>query len=139
LGGTGGRNKRSEEFRVQYTQRFASMQNRQWGGGKEGEWVMRGNRLDLIRGERVELTTVTLVPSDEIGSLMRGRTGGEGEDKEKEMRESTENGVSVEGEYMFTQAVGRFTRGAEKVGYYKGLRVGNVKEQLHMRAKQEKV
>jgi hypothetical protein len=100
---------------------------------------MRGNRLDLIRGERVELTTVTLVPSNEIGSLMRGRTGGEGEDEEKEMRESTENGVSVEGEYTFTQAVGKFTRGAEREGYYKGLRVGNVKEQLQMRARQEKV
>jgi hypothetical protein len=113
LAGTGGRTKGNEECRVQYTQSFASMQNRQWGGEKEGEWVMRGNRLDLIRGERVELTTVTLVPSDEIGSLMRGRTGGAGEDEEKEMRESTKNNVSVEGEYTFTQAVGKFTRRAK--------------------------
>jgi hypothetical protein len=30
------------------------------------------------------------------------------------MRESTENGVSVEEEYTFTQAKGRFTRGAEE-------------------------
>jgi hypothetical protein len=37
------------------------------------------------------------------------------------------------------QAVGRVTRGAEREGYYKGLRVGNVKEQLQMRARQEKV
>jgi hypothetical protein len=76
--------------------------------------VMRGNRLDLIRGERVELTTVTLVPSEEIGKIMRSRTGREGEEEDKEMRESMENGIPVGAEFTFTQAVGRFTSGAEK-------------------------
>jgi hypothetical protein len=70
---------------------------------------------------------------------MRVKTGGEGEEEEKEMRENTENGISVEGEFTFTQAVGKFTREAEKECYYKGQRVGNVKEQLQMRSKQENV
>jgi hypothetical protein len=57
----------------------------------------------------------------------------------KERRESTENGVSVEGEFTFTVAVGRFLREAEKEGYFKEQRVGNVKEQLQMRSRQENV
>jgi hypothetical protein len=67
LAGTGGRNRGNEECRIQYTQCFASMKNRQLEMKKEGEWGMRGNRLDLVKGERVELTTTTMIPSEEIG------------------------------------------------------------------------
>jgi hypothetical protein len=45
----------------------------------------------------------------------------------------------VEDEFIFTMAVGRFFRKAEKEGYFKGQRVGNVKEQLQMRSRQENV
>jgi hypothetical protein len=38
---------------------------------------------------------------------------------------------------MFTIGVGRFTREAEKEGYFPGQRVGNVKDQLLKRSRYE--
>jgi hypothetical protein len=35
---------------------------------------------------------------------MWSKTGGEGEEEDKEMRGNTENGISVEGEFTFIQA-----------------------------------
>jgi hypothetical protein len=55
----------------------------------------RGNRLGLVKGDRVELLTTTKVPSEEIGGMMRKKGGSQGEDDEREHGESAENEVSV--------------------------------------------
>ena len=59
------------------------------------------------------------------------------DDEEKTRRESFEKGVSIEGEYAFVSAVGRFTKKAIKEGSFTGRPVGNVKEQLENRARVE--
>jgi hypothetical protein len=54
-------------------------------------------------------------------------------------RISTENGVSVEAEYTYSSAIGRYTEKAKKEGRYKGREIRNVAEQLKMRARFEGV
>ena len=58
----------------------------------------------------------------------------EEESVEAERRGSFEKGPSVEGEYVFTKAVGSYSRAAIKEGSFKGRPIGNVKEQLAARA-----
>jgi hypothetical protein len=67
---------------------------------------------------------------------MREKERGDIED-ERRGRESTECGVSVEGEYTFISAVLQFTRMARNEEYFKGERIRNVREQLAMRARLE--
>ena len=74
----------------------------------------------------------------EIGRMLEEKgIGGMEEEFEQEKRSSFARGVSVEAEYCFTNAVGRFTKEALKEGSYKGNIVGNVKEQLAARARVE--
>jgi hypothetical protein len=112
---------------------FASMKNRMWEGGKEEEWRLRGNRLDLVRGGRMELQLRVLEPAGEIGKMMRDKEGDD--EEERKGRESNECGVSVEGEYTFTMGVSKFSRMARNEDYFMGERVRNVREQLAMRAR----
>ena len=58
----------------------------------------------------------------------------EEESVEAERRGSFEKGPSVEGEYVFTKAVGSYSRAAIKEGSFKGRPIGKVKEQLAARA-----
>jgi hypothetical protein len=51
--------------------------------------------------------------------------------------ESEVNGISIEGEFAFTKAVGEFLREEVREGGYKGNYVLNVKEQLKMRTLRE--
>ena len=62
---------------------------------------------------------------------------GEEEEYEQKRRSSCKRGVSVEAEYAFTNAVSKYTREAVKEGSYKGIVVGNIKEQLLARARLE--
>jgi hypothetical protein len=136
LAKTAGNRTGDDLFTVQYSRTFASMRNRMWEGENEGEWKLRGNRLDLVKGGRLEVQLRTLEPAREIGGLMRGREGGDCEE-ERRGRESTDFGVSVESEYTFTTAISRFTRMARNEEYYLGGRIRNVREQMAMRARFE--
>ena len=115
---------------------FASMTRKE--SVKEGEvkeWLNRGNKIEMIRGEKKEVMLRSLQPSKEIRKLLesKGRFGEE-EEYEQKRRSSFERGVSVEAEFVFTNAVSKFTREAVKEGSYNGIVVGNVKEQLLARA-----
>jgi hypothetical protein len=92
----------------------------------------------MVRGDRRELIVYTPREPEEIGKLLakRGRIG-ENEDEERENRKSVENGVSVEAEYKFSSAIGRYSKIAKEEGRYKGAIVRNIAEQLKMRARFE--
>ena len=96
------------------------MSNRE--SSKEGEergWRIRGNRVDLVRGERKEVELKSMLPARGIGKMLeeRGMCGID-EEFEQEKRCSFSKGVSVEAEYCFANAVGKFTREALKEGSY---------------------
>jgi hypothetical protein len=91
----------------------------------------------LGEGGKSGMTPTIVIPSEEIRGFMKKRTGRTGEEEDKKRRKSTENGVSVEGEFTFTMAVGRFLREVDKERYFKEQIVGNMKEQLQMRSRQE--
>jgi hypothetical protein len=135
LSKTGGSERGDERVEVSYVRQFASMKNRMWVAGLEGDWRGRGNRLDLEKGNRVEVELRMVEPPKGIGRLMRN----EGRDTEEERvgRESVEHGISVEGEFAFASAIANFTRKAREEEYFHGERVRNVREQLGMRARVE--
>jgi hypothetical protein len=78
------------------------------------------------------------VEPEEIGRIMesRGKVGDILEE-ERESRKSSENGVSIEGEYAFSMAISRYSKVATEEGRYKGSVVKNITEQLRMRARYE--
>ncbi len=103
---------------------------------------MRGNTLTMLRGDRVEWELGGAMPAREIKRMMSTEKGGNS--VERERRESFEQGVSVEGEFAFTQAIGRFCRTSVGDGTFKGNYQFNLKEQMTKRAnwggwKEEKV
>ena len=102
---------------------------------EEREWSNRGNKVEMVRGEKKEVMLQSLQPAKEIRKLLesKGRFGEE-EEYEQKRRSSFERGVSVEAEFAFTNAVSKYTREAVKDGSYKGIVVGNIKEQLLARA-----
>ena len=110
------------------------MTNRGWAED-DREWRIKGNRVVFVRGDRKEVVIKHLMPSEEIGKMMRSK-GKEIEEEsvEAERRGSFEKGPSVEGEYEFSKAVGGYNRAAIKEGSFKGRPIGNVKEQLAVRA-----
>ena len=118
---------------------FASMMNKEKRKeGEDGEWSNRGNKVELIRGEKKEVMLRSLRPVKEIRKLLESKGKfGEEEEYEQKRRSSFERGVSVEAEFAFTNAVSRYTREAVKEGSYNGIVVGNVKEQLLARARLE--
>jgi hypothetical protein len=128
LGKTAGCKVGDDLVTVQYTRVFASMKNRMWEGGKEEEWRLRGNRLDLARGGRVELQLRVLEPAGEIGKMMREKDGDD--EDERKGRESNEYGVSVEGEFTFSMGVSKFSRVAKNEDYFMGERVRNVRARV---------
>ena len=87
-----------------------------------------------MRGERKEVVLRHLVPSEEIGKMLREKGKDAEEDvEEAERRGSFEKGPSVEAEFAFTRAVGAYSRVAVKEGSFKGRPIGNVKDQLAQR------
>ena len=121
---------------VIYRPCFASMTSKEKRKeGEEREWSNRGNKVEIVRGEKKEVMLRSLQPVKEIRKLLESK-GRFGEEKEYEQkrRSSFERGVSVEAEFAFTNAVSKYTREAVKEGSYRGIVVGNIKEQLLARA-----
>ena len=107
-----------ESTKVIYRPSFASMTAKD--GVEEGEergGRNRGNRVDIVRGERKEVELRSLLPAKQIRRMLEEKGLG-GEDEEYE--QGVLGGVSVEAEYCFTNAVGKFSREALKEGSYKG-------------------
>jgi hypothetical protein len=76
----------------------------------------------------------------EIEKLMANAEEGMEKDRRdegKKMRDSFEEGVSVEAEYAFTKAVGEFCKEAVREGSFKGNYVFNLKEQMGKRTSVE--
>jgi hypothetical protein len=94
----------------------------------------------MLTGERVETSLHAAEVPREIERL-KTRGGGERMETENAERvdrnESEENGISIEGEFAFTKAVGEFLKEEVREGGYKGNYVLNVKEQLKMRTLRE--
>jgi hypothetical protein len=122
--GTGGR-RRGDDY---YEQEFASIQNRgrggewEWEKGTKGIWTAKGNRLDLNmdmdmdKGDRVNVETRVLEAPREIRELLSEKGGVRENEEEKKGRESSEDGISVEREFTFTSAVGRFSTTVHRQG-----------------------
>jgi hypothetical protein len=91
--------------------------------------------LRFVEGGRIETTVRAASGTGEL-ERMQNRKGGEGE---KELGESMKrtrcenNGVSMEGEFVFTRAVGEFLREEVRNGTFKGNYMLNLKEQMRMR------
>jgi hypothetical protein len=87
-----------------------------------------GNKLTLLRGERVEWAPRGALPAREIKRMMKNQMGeregvqgqpqnaNKGEAEKK--RETFAGVISVEGEFTFTKAVGAFCREAKKMGNF---------------------
>ncbi len=71
----------------------------------------RGNTLTLIKGERRESEFERVLPAREIGKMKADESN-----EEKKGREDFGNGISVEGEFAFTKALGEFCRASVKEG-----------------------
>ena len=91
--------------------------------------------MDYVRGDRKEVIIRHLMPSEEIGKMMREK-GKEVEEESEEAvkRKSFERGPSVESEFRFTKAVIGYNKMAIKEGSFKGRQIGNAREQLASRA-----
>jgi hypothetical protein len=106
-------------------------------GGLNGI-VHRGNVLTEVSDERKEVIFSKACPAKEI-ERMRSENGDarvrddEDEEGERERGDVT-NGVSVEGEFAFTRAVGDFCRKAVRAGRYRGNYRFNLKGQMEQRA-----
>ncbi len=93
---------------------FLKLQARQ--GGKEGGLRDRGNVLTYVGGERMEVAVGVALPGRELGKLV-GEKGGE---VERVMRETFENGVSVEAEFAFMKGVAEYCKKAVREGNFRG-------------------
>ncbi len=94
--------------------------------------VPRGNVLTGLSDERKEVVFGRVLPAREIERMKS--VNAECREKDQEMDEEGEKergdfskGVSVEGEFAFTKAVGEFRRGAVRAGRYKGNYCFNLK------------
>jgi hypothetical protein len=107
---------------------------------KVGAKELKRYNLELIKGERREVIEYMPSAPEEIRELLERRGKNMREDEEERLtRICTDNGISVESEYTFSTAVGRFTQIAKDEGRFKGKVIKNVAEQLKMRARFEGV
>jgi hypothetical protein len=92
----------------------------------------RGNVLTMACDDRKEVFFSKASPAKEIERMRSGKEtdGGEGEKE----RGDFSKGVSIEGEFAFTKAVGEFCRRAVKEGRYRGNYRFNLKGQMEQRA-----
>jgi hypothetical protein len=109
---------------------------------KTGSEDRKGEGLTLLTGDRIETHLHAAEAPREIERLrtkgttdrMEVESGG----SENENRNDSEvNGISIEGEFAFTKAVGEFLKEEVREGGYKGNYVLNVKDQLRMRTLRE--
>jgi hypothetical protein len=93
--------------------------------------LSRGNTLTLIRGDRREIVFKKVLPAKEIGRMTG--TSAESEEEKKERGEFG-NGISIEGEFAFTKAVGDFCKVAVSKCRFKVNYRFNLKGQMKQRA-----
>ncbi len=111
--------------------------------------ISEGNVLVELGKEREEWRVKGLKPAREIKRMMESNEGrGEGSqrmdlDNEKEGKEGEEwvrgnfdGGISVEGKFAFTKAVGAVCKEAVWEGRFKGNYKFNLREQIEQRAKE---
>jgi hypothetical protein len=97
----------------------------------------RGNTLTLMKGERKESEFERVLPAREIGRMEGAVPKGEERESEKKEREDFGKGISVEGEFAFTRALGDFCRASVKEGTYKGNYRFNLKGQMEKRSMED--
>jgi hypothetical protein len=93
--------------------------------------------MRMVEGERTEMYVCAATVSNEMEKLMKGERVGGGEAKDERKTKSEKNGVSLEGEFVFSKAVGEFLRLEVKGGSFRGNYLLNLKEQLRMRCMRE--
>jgi hypothetical protein len=97
----------------------------------------RGNKLTLMKGERKETVFEKAMPARGLARMnKKGKDGTDLDEEERRERESFDEGISVEGEFAFTQAIGEFCRGAVSGGRYKGNYRFNLRGQMEERARE---
>ncbi len=95
----------------------------------------------LVEGGRTETVVQPAGMTSEMLKLRGGRQETEKglRDEERRAKKTTceKNGVSMEGEFVFSRAVGEFLKEEVRVGAFKGNYVLNLKDQLRMRCTRE--
>jgi hypothetical protein len=125
--------KQNQEGWIQYKPSFVKTEVRKDERSRVGK-----RTLEMIRGERREIKVSVPTEPEEIGRIMENRRKvGDILEEERQSRKSSENGVSIEGEYTFSMAISRYSKVATEEGRYKGSVVKNITEQLRMRARYE--
>ena len=140
LAATGGEDREKDiSGRTIYNPRFIVQRQRSVGAGG---WRSGGARgMELVElGDRIrDIEVRRMLPSTGLGRLEEVDDEMEdcGREEERRVRESFENGVSMEGEFAFGKAVGEFCRQAVREGSYRGNYVLNLREQMEQRAARE--
>jgi hypothetical protein len=97
--------------------------------------------LRLVVGERTETVVRAATRTNEMAKLMgcenKRVEGSVQESEEMEKMMSEKNGGSVEGEFVFSRAVGEFLKEEVRAGSFKGNYMLNLKEQIKMRCRRE--
>jgi hypothetical protein len=98
----------------------------------------RQNRTVTKTGERTETVVRAACVTGEIDRMVGGGKG-EGGSGEAGKKQTTceKNGISVEGEFVFSKAVGEFLREEVRVGAFKGNYMLNLKDQMRVRCQRE--
>jgi hypothetical protein len=104
------------------------------------EKVRGGSKL--VEGDRMESTVRAACVTKEMvkmmgGDLTGGKVGGKGGKGGEEVTNCEKNGISVEGEFVFSRAVGEFLREEVRAGTFKGNYRMNLREQMRMRSLRE--
>jgi nucleotide-binding universal stress UspA family protein len=118
-------------------------------GGRESTFIWKPSfqmkdgktgTLRLVVGDRTETVVRAAVRTNEMAKLMgtdNRKLEGTVQDSEMEKMTSEKNGVSVEGELVFSRAVGEFLKEEVRAGSFKGNYMLNLKEQMKARCKRE--
>jgi hypothetical protein len=88
----------------------------------------------LIEGERTETVAH---PAGMTSEMVRAKGGTKGDESGVKRTVCEKNGVSIEGEFVFSRAVGEFLKEEVRAGSFKGNYVLNLKEQLRVRCLRE--
>ncbi len=100
--------------------------------------VLRGNVLTMMGDDRKEVVFNKVGPVREIERLRDEKMEGKGRENDDEEGEKERGdfgkGISVEGEFAFTKAVGEFCRSAVRMGRYRGNYRFNLRGQMEQRA-----
>jgi hypothetical protein len=91
----------------------------------------------MVEGDRTEMWICAATGTNEMEKLMKGESVGREDENGGKKTKSEGNGVSLEGEFVFSRAVGDFLRLDVREGLFRGNYLLNLKEQLRMRCIRE--